>query len=285
MNTNLIEEFFYSRASYRIAERVKSSGLKYAEIYKPDHKQISRIINNKRTKNNRFLICDAVIHNYYIDDESGKSIECGLLATKKLQFNSITEILWGTDSEIDDYLYLLFKTLWNEYADNNSESEIYLCDYVPYAKNSTYFNLLFNSGNTFPAIYYGILEDTIIEKLEPSKQYALLFLYRKCKKDFSAYFHNFIGEHQSFHKLDKTISDVLYPSFVSIIENHKPNDSSLGLRVRNLINADLSNTASIIVSGDNNPYKASLDRATSSYILALEDIQNKYCNKKGNGTD
>lgn len=124
MNTQLIEEFFYSRASKRIAERVKSSGLKYAEIYKPDHKQISRIVNNERNKNNRFLICDAVIDNFYIDDASGKSIECGLLATNELHFSSVTEILWGTDSEIDDYLYLLFKTLWNEYANNNIESEI-----------------------------------------------------------------------------------------------------------------------------------------------------------------
>lgn len=156
MNTQLIEEFFYSRASKRIAERVKSSGLKYAEIYKPDHKQISRIVNNERNKNNRFLICDAVISNYYIDDESGRNIECGLLATKELHFNSITEILWGTDSEIGQYLYPLFETLWNEYAVDNLGSDLYLCDHVPYAKNSTYYNLLFNSRNTFPAIFYGV---------------------------------------------------------------------------------------------------------------------------------
>lgn len=285
MNTQLIEEFFYSRASKRIAERVKSSGLKYAEIYKPDHKQISRIVNNERNKNNRFLICDAVIDNFYIDDASGKSIECGLLATNELHFSSVTEILWGTDSEIGDYLYLLFKTLWNEYANNNIESEIYLCDYVPYAKNSTYFNLLFNSWNTYPAIFYGIKEDTIIEELEPSKETALFFLYQKCKDAFSLYFHHFIKEHPSFHKLDKTISDVLFPSFVTIIENHKPNQSSLGLRVRDLINADLSNVASMIASGDYDLYKASLNKASSDYILALESIQNMYCIKKRNGAD
>ena len=285
MNTQLIEEFFYSRASKRIAERVKSSGLKYAEIYKPDHKQISRIVNNERNKNNRFLICDAVISNYYIDDESGRNIECGLLATKKLHFNSITEILWGTDSEIGQYLYPLFETLWNEYAVDNLGSDLYLCDYVPYAKNSTYYNLLFNSGNTFPAIFYGIREDTIIEELEPSKESALLFLYQKCKKDFSEYFLLFVKEHQSFHKLDKVISNALFPSFVSILENHKPDASSLGLRVRDLINADLYNTAAMVATGDYDLYKASLNRASSNYILSLEAIQSEYFIKKRNGTD
>lgn len=145
--------------------------------------------------------------------------------------------------------------------------------------------MLFNSWNTYPAIFYGIKEDTIIEELEPSKETALFFLYQKCKDAFCLYFHHFIAEHPSFHKLDKTISDVLFPSFVTIIENHRPNQSSLGLRVRDLINADLSNVASMIASGDYDLYKASLNKASSDYILALESIQNVYCIKKRNEAD
>ena len=140
---------------------------------------------------------------------------------------------------------------------------------------------LFNSRNTFPAIFYGIREDTIIEELEPSKESALLFLYQKCKKGFSEYFLLFVKEHQSFHKLDKVISNALFPSFVSILENHKPDASSLGLRVRDLINADLYNTAAMVATGDYDLYKASLNRASSNYILSLEAIQSEYFIKKG----
>ena len=280
MDTNIVEEFFYLRASKRIGKKVRNSGLKYAEIYRPDHKQISRIVNNKRNKNNRFLICDAVINNSYKDDESGEYIKCGLLATKELDFHSTKDILWGTDSEIEDYLYSLFEILWNELANENFDSEYYLCDYVPYAKNSTYYNILFNSGNRYPAIFYGIKEDKIIEELESSKTDALLFLYQKCKNSFSDCFHQFAKNQQSFHKLNKVISDILFPSFIKIIESHKPDASSLGLRVKALIDADLSHSARIVATGDFDLYNSSLIRASSTYILSLENIQKKYCTKE-----
>ncbi len=279
MNTLALEEFFYSRASERIKVRVTNSNLKHAEIYKPDHKQISRIINNVRNKNNRFLICDSVIKNSYEDEETGDSIDCGLLATKELGFKTKKEILWGTDSEIADYIFDLFKALWNEMSNFKIDSESYLCDYIPYAKYSTYYNILFNSSNTYPALFYGIKEDTIIENLEPSKNDAILFLYQKCEEDFSSFFKDFTEENTSFHKLDKLISDILLPNFIKILESHKPGSDSLGLRVRDLINADLSQTAYMIVTGNFDAYKSSLIRASSNYILSLEEIQNQYCTK------
>ena len=91
MDVIKIEEFFYTRASSRIKETIKASGLKHSEIYKPDHKQISRIINNERNKNNRFLICDAVISNSYMNEETGEYVKCGLLETKELKFKDYIE--------------------------------------------------------------------------------------------------------------------------------------------------------------------------------------------------
>ncbi len=285
MNTLTIENFFYSRASERIKARVENSKLKHVEIYKLDHKQISRIINNVRNKNNRFLICDAVIENYYKDDETGNNIKCGLLAKKELGFNSKKEILWGTDSEINDYIYDLFKELWDALPNFKINTESYLYDYIPYAKYNTYYNLLFNSSNTYPALLYGIKEDTIIENLERSKIDAFLFFYQKCKNDFLSFFLTFTNEHLSFHKLDKLILNTLFPSFIELLESHKPDSTSLGLRVQNLIKADLSLSASMIANKNSDFYRASLNRASSNYILSLEQIQKKYCFKKDNGTD
>lgn len=281
MQTYGIDEFFYSRASERINTKVKNSGLKHAEIYKRDHKQISRIIHNERTKNNRFLICDAVIENYYEDTKTGEKKKCGLLATEKLGFKNKKEIFWGTDSEIYDYLYDLFKELWDALPNFKINTESYLYDYIPYAKYNTYYNLLFNSPNTYPALLYGIKEDTIIENLERSKTDAFLFFYQKCKKDFSAFFLTFANEHLSFHKLDKLILNTLFPSFIELLESHKPDSTSLGLRVQNLIKDDLSHSASMIVNKNSDFYRASLNKASSNYILALEQIQKKYCFKKG----
>lgn len=272
-----IEQFFYDRASKRIAERISQTELKHADIYKPDHKQISRIINNERNKNNRFLVCDAVLSNQYKDDETGKYIKCGLLETKELHFRNIKEILWGTDAETSMYIYDLFLLLWNEVNSSptpyNIDAELYLCDYVPYAKNSTYWHILFSPGNKYPALFYGIREDTIIEDIDASRDKALLFLYSNCKSDFLTFFQSFTEAQLSYHKLDKTIKDILLPAFINILEAHKPNSSSLGLRVRDLINADLSHCASMVANKDFQAYYVQLNLASTNYILELEKIQ------------
>lgn len=282
MSISDIENFFYSIASSRISKRVEASGLRYAEIYRPDHKQISRIVNNKRNKNNRFLICDAVIRNFYKDDETGESVECGLLATKELEFASVKEILWGTKSEISNYLHDLFLILWDEISVNTStyniDVELYKCDYVPYAKYSTYSNILLKSK--YPAIFFGVLEDTVFEELGPSEEDAITYLYQKCKKQFASAFSSFAETHLTFHKLDNIIKNELLPLFVKILKNNRPNLNSLGLRVRYLILADLSQCASIVAQGrDDNNHK-SLINASCQYIIELESIQKKLFNIK-----
>lgn len=277
MRAKKIEEFFYSKASKRIKTRVENSGLTHAEIYGPDSKQISRIINNKRTKNNRFLICDAVIENCGIDKKTGKFRQYGLLKTNELKFKDKKEIFWGTDSEIDSYMFDLFKLLWQELPNFKIDSEIYLYDYIPYAKYKTYYNYLFNCPSTYPALFYGIKEDTVIENLEPSKNDAFLFFYQKYEKDFSNFFHKFAEKNLSFNRFDKLISNTLLPSFIDNLESHKPDSTSLGIRVRDLIIADLSHSASMIANNNFNSYRTSLTKASSNYILALERIQQQYC--------
>lgn len=113
------------------------------------------------------MITDAVLENC---DDFGEPD--GLLA--KLPFRNRKEILWGTDDEIECYLPLLFELLWNEvsYQDNSNhiDKELYLCEYIPYAKYSTYWNILFSESNIYPAISYGIMEDDVINNIDKAKE-------------------------------------------------------------------------------------------------------------------
>ena len=278
MNIELVMDFFYEKASKRIREKINSSDLNHYEIYSRDYKQISWIINNKRTKNNRFLITNAVLYN---TDESGKAI--GLLPM--LEFKSKQEILWGTKDEISKYLPDLFELLWIEITKDNNEyqidKELFLCDYVPYAKYSTYWNILFSKNNKYPAFAYAIREDDVIENYDNAENEAFKFLYNKCKDDFSKIFNDFVNETTSFNRINKVFhQSFIEKLFIPMLDKHKPDGNSLGLRVKNLIECDLSHCASLIYenNGARNEYSVKLNRASSTYICALEDIQKNNCN-------
>lgn len=277
IDTTKIEEFFYDKSSERISDRVKKSKLKYKDIYSPDEKQISRIINNKRTKNNRFLICNAVIDTYHKEESTGEYIKIGLLNTPQLRFNSRKEILWGTDEEISKYIKELFRLLWNELENNSpdykKEFNEYLCDYIPYSKCSTYYDLLFSRKNNFPAVFFGIREDDILENFEPSKRKSLDLLYDKCKEQWLNEFLLFANNEPTFSKLNKTIREKLLPLFINVIESHKPDSKSLGLRVRSLILSDLSLIPELITKNKPSNSSKLLINATSQYIVNLEKTQ------------
>lgn len=272
MNIEIIMDFFYEKISKRVKERIDSSKYNHSQIYSRDYKQLSWIINNKRTKNNRFLVTNAVLRN---TDESGEAI--GLVP--KLNFKNEQEVLWGTKEEISNYLPDLFELLWNEVSKENSgyqiDKNLFLCDYVPYAKYNTYWNILFSENNNYPAITYGIFEDDVIENYDKAEREAYKFLYNKCKKDFLKIFNDFTDKTMSFYKIDKVFQQSFIENlFIPMLKNFEPDNDSLGLRVKNLIKSDLSHCASLIYENNTqNEYFSRLIRASSTYILSLEKIQ------------
>lgn len=289
-----ITEFFYIRAAERIRKKVNQSGLPLAEIHKTDSKQISRIINNKRTPNNRFLICDSAISSTTYINEKYKSESTGLLHT--LDFKNKKEIFWGTDEEIKSYIFDLFLLLWEEiYSDTSIDldKELILCDYIPYAKYSTYWNILFNPDRNdtrfyfdnyekkiqnFPAQAFGIYEDEVIENIYNARQNAILFLYNRCKDDFWDIFNSFAEETLSFHIIDRVIKkSFIEKRFIPLLIGYIPDEKSLGLRVRNLIQEDLSYCAALYYKKNinNTNYHKELINASSAYIVRLEKIQSK----------
>lgn len=276
MDIEKIMFFFYKKASLRIKAEVEKSKLTQRKIYITDPKQISWIINNHRTKNNRFLITDSVLQSYICKDKS-----IGLLP--KLSFSSKSEILWGTKEEITSYLPDLFRLLWNEVSEENNfyhiNKEEYLCDYIPYAKYSTYWNILLSPQNYFPAIAYGIYENTVFENIDSAREYAFKFLYDKCKNDFAKIFIDFTDQTASFHKIDMVFrQSFIEKLFIPMLNRFKPDDNSLGMRVKMLIEKDLSLCAPLVcIKGLESEYYSKLINASSEYILALEKIQEEDC--------
>ncbi|MFH5836184.1 hypothetical protein ACHAL6_08915 [Proteiniclasticum sp. C24MP] len=253
------------------------SNLSHKEIYCHDSKQISWIINNRRTQNNRFLITDAAL------DTTDDFLENDGLV-HKLPFNNIKEILWGTDEEIRNYLQDLFRIIWNEVSSVNNayqiDKELFMSDYVPYAKYSTYWNILFSVNNVYPAILYGILEDDVINNIDSARDSALLYFYEKCKSDFEDIFLEFANRTKSFSKINKVfLKSFIEDSFIPMLNEYQPDDHSLGLRVKKLIASDLAHCASLVYDTtlNNRVYLTNLINASSVYIVKLEDIQrNQY---------
>lgn len=273
MDIENIMEFFYIKASKRIKREVEKSKLPHQKIHMRDSKQISWIINNKRTKNNRFLITDAIIDNC---DSFGNPD--GLL--HKLSFKNRKEILWGADKEIESYLPELFKLLWDEIVSEDSfyniDKELFLCDYIPYAKYRTFGNIIFSQDNAYPAIMYGIYEDDIIEKNDYVEKDAFIYLYNRCKHDFSNIFFEFANERDSFHKINHYFQkSFIEKLFIPMLVRYKPNGNSLGLRTKSLIESDLSHCASLVCKDNNesNNYLSKLINASSIYIMALDEVQ------------
>lgn len=195
------------------------------------------------------------------------------------------EVLWGTDEEINNYMFDLFEHLilevFSDQNEYNLDIEKYLYDYIPYAKNSTYWEVIVKG--IYPAMFYGVSEDKILCDLFPAREEAIRLIYNRCSASFKDYFFSFIEDKKSFRGIDKIFkTSFIDEKFVPLIRDNPPNSTSLGLRIQQLILEDLSHTASLIVGEtiNNIEYKKALIHASSEYILALEEIHETFIQKK-----
>ncbi len=310
MNMENILEVIYTQASKRIKKKVQEnknqekkpqkSNLTQAKIYPPDPKQISWIINNNRTKNNRFLICDRVLESSTEDGENGGYEKIGLIP--KLNFNNKQEALWGKEEEILTYTHPLFVAIITELENRNEygiDLNYILCDYVPYAKCYSYWDILFvnndciigeytdNAGKVrkiaAPALFYGIYENDI-SNIDTIKNEAMEILYKKCKNEFEKDFIAFCKKTDSFHRINSVFkTSFIEKHFISMIKKYIPDDNSLGIRIKKLIESDLKNVPKLLFDEiEDKEYIKELIGASSSYAVALEKIQKKQYEAKYN---
>ena len=120
-----------------------------------------------------------------------------------------------------------------------------------------------------------LIEDDVIENYDKAEREAYKFLYNKCKKDFLKIFNDFTDKTMSFYNIDKVFQQSFIENlFIPMLKNFEPDNDSLGLRVKNLIKSDLSHCASLLYENNiQNEYFSRLIRASSTYILSLEEIQ------------
>lgn len=266
-----------------------------------DPQMISRILNNNknapkgRTSPNPTLIPtprNNTDNGYY-----------GILQ-QNLKFDSICEMLWGTREEKKDFTPLIFISLitdlLNMENDFSKEIKEILVDFIPYAKNQTFFEMFITQEiempllpnqelYKIPAYFYGIKEDVINEDHFLVQFEAIGYLYAKCGQDFEEIFNEFIDKRSNLKNLNRDLRDFSLNSLKKVLNGYKPNENSLGLRVRNLLISDWKAQAEFIFhetettssKGTDDVRKFLID-CSLRYIQNLKDIQqimieNKKC--------
>lgn len=257
-----------------------------------DPQMISRILNNNknapkgRTSPNPSLI--PTPKNNTNDGYYG-------ILQRNLKFESICDMLWGTKKEKKDFIPLIFICLITDFLnmENDFSKEIkeILVDFIPYAKNQTFFEMFITQEiempllpnqelYKIPAYFYGIKADVIYEEHSLIRFEAIEYLYSKCGQKFEKIFNEFIEKRSNLKNLNRDLSDFSLNSFRKILNGYKPNENSLGLRVRNLLISDWKAQAEFIFpeiektsSKDTDDVRKYLVECSLQYIQNLENIQ------------
>lgn len=299
MEYKITKEYIFSQVAKRIKDKKKQFSLSYYQLAGYENKKkyefkvpltsgeeydialIKSITNGKfYNKRNPYLIPDAYIERL-----------CSQLGFKD------GELLWGDyiNSDLSKYLFrmICLDILYSDNLELKNTINDFLIDYVPYAKYLSYWEMFCSheieiaklpyNEYKIPPSFYGIYEDEIINNFKPIQQEAIMFLYEKCHDEFQNIVTSFIlVNSHSFKKLDKKIDVLVRTDLLNILKPLKPNEYSLGLRVRNLIISDwrsIGYNLSDEMRGDslglnNRKTEKILIESSSVYINDLERIQN-----------
>lgn len=267
---NEIIDFFFKRTSSEIKKRITSSSLTYEDIYPNNPKMLSYVTNNKVTNKNPYLLYDIIIKSLINPIQKN--------GTKIQLFIDETEVLWGNNLEINnyiDYVYSYsFTYIMENYDKFGIDKELLLLNYVPYVKYSTYYEK-FNEKERNPIFFlYGMSEDVLLPNYFRLQEEAIDFLHQLIKEDFKKIFLKFTKETTKYTKIDKKFDDFLKIEFCGILKKYYPNAYSISMRIKNLIKKDLFLAEKVITNPKNpeNINNRALISATSSYIVELEKI-------------
>lgn len=225
---------FENKAKHDLKEPIKN-GFSY------DLSMIKSIFNGKaHDRKNPYLISDT-----YRD----RIFDC-------LGLDNIS-LFWGDINFIDyhEIFRQICHDMIGEYHGGNAQ-DIHrklisvLIDYVPYARNLTYYEVFVidkYDGYKIPAYFYNLREDDIMDSYDIFESEAIEYLYHKCKSSFDKSLSKFIKEAgSSFSKLDKKIHSFVLKEMDMILDEHVLDENSLGLRVRNIVLSDYKRLGAIV---------------------------------------
>lgn len=279
--------YFYGSCIQRVDQKRIEKGFTQKQVYDTDDASlISNFFNMKCTKNNPYLLTDKLlgyINNRTEHAVNESDIKVGILNT--LDFNSVHDVLWGTDIELKQNLPLIYRNIMSDlsfyYRDFAPTIENILCDYIPYSECITFSNIK-KTQNISIKQYFGIEDESISSlNLQIQRERALLHLYSKTtfRTSFESSFIEFANRTESFTKIDKKLeNDYIMPIFIPLLKKHISDDSSLGLRVKKIIENDLILVLNSTLTSEDisdKTFRQALINASSEYIAKLENIQQK----------
>lgn len=277
---------FYNRCIKRVDAARCRLNMNDIDICRTEDKSlVSLFLNGKCTANNPYLITHKLIGykrggKDCAVDETGKPI--GI--TNTMDFKSVKDILFGTDAEIHSYLPALYLLIMNELPKYCKEYlstwEFALFDYVPYAKYKTLLEIKIKYNISLKDAY-GIPDEDVSNALLSIHQVIAinhLFQNDQFRQDFENAFLEFTKNQTSFMKIDEKFkNDFIINKYVPLLRKHAPkHETSLGLRVRDLLINDLSSVPNLLsdnVSEADRVIQYRLNIASSRYITDLENIQ------------
>lgn len=266
MDYSKTTSFIYEKCAERIKKAINESEIKLDEIDAYNPKLISMIQNNRRVNSrNRYLITDTARDSL----------------VKNLPFDDEVHLLWGTAGDrktlvLPIFIYLISDSVFDSEIDNILQA------YVPYARCRTYFKLLFQTENKYPAFQYGIREDDIMNEIDMARYLASIFVYSECKDQIESVILDFMDRTKSFKKLPRKLHDFIETKLMSVLRDYRKVSHATGYRVEELILGDVRFLPE--VKSDENNVTEDLIKATKEYLERLENIQKEQMEKVFNTT-
>lgn len=266
MKFKFTTEYIYKSCSERINKRIEEKQLSHRSIYKNESKIIGRIRRCEISDRNKYLIQDNVLD----------------AINKKLEFNDIQAILWGTEEEIKQNLIIIFQCLLFDLISAESPfkdtiNDI-LCGYIPYARYLGYYKILFETKSPINGIkmseLYNVDIFNAINTIDSFADTAINYLFAQCNEDFKEKFLHFTKNHNSFSRWTYRLEEWVEKDLIPMLLKFKPSENDLGRRILKLISTDYQLIPHIKMSKDIIEIEnfKKLISATDRYITELEDI-------------
>lgn len=250
-------------------------------LCRDDKSLVSYFFNCKTGTNNKYLITKRLL-NYKSNDSDEISG-----AVPVFGFKNEHEVLWGDMKEFRSNLFPIFCLLIKDILESDYERmetiENTLCDNIIYAKYST-FRTIKDTYDISLLENFGIYDESVEDRaMNDYLEIALKHLYHKnmFEASFERIFLSFTKRYNDYTHIEKRLYRDFLPDLLSLLEEYKPSSSSLGLRVKTLIETDIIKAINQIEAAKNNSdfcntpeyhINKEIIHASSQYIVELEKI-------------
>lgn len=288
-NYLLTREFIYENASKRIQNRINTLGVSRGDVLNSDP-LLSNILNNKRTRNNPFLIPDYAFYFKPRKEIKIEGIEYGFLPV--LKFRNHQEVLWGNDEEknknIEGFHWNLIFDLETTQAELIDKA---LCCYIPYSKLKAYKKLLADCDDREYALKYFLFDIKEFDNIPIVRKKAIefLLLVPEYKEKFKKLIYE-LYEFNSFSGLNKKLETFVKEKFVPLLEDCFINNNTLGMRTKMIIEQDFITMEKLlclcdrnindVIKNDELKTQFLINKYSYDYIENLSFIQSQYCLEK-----